>query len=274
MGFVSYGFPLLVGGLLLVYYLLPRERRWWTLLAGSWGFYALCGLRYVPFLAFVTGSVYLGARGIRALEEKRKGLLAAHPDYTKGEKKALKAAFGRKKRGVFLLALLLNLGLLGGCKYLGLFEALSPGELLPLGMLSFTIAFIAGLYRLRLAPLLRQPARLILTVVNTLLYSAITAFMAVSAVMMLPYVIPDPSAKLEVGVLIMVTLCGVQLYVFLASRLTGIPPEKIGGMLMTKEFLAEVRDGMTPEQCREHADLCPFRQEHEERIRTEKEQGQ
>ena len=115
---------------------------------------------------------------------------------------------------------------------------------------------------------------MILTVVNTLLYSAITAFMAVSAVMMLPYVIPDPSAKLEVGVLIMVTLCGVQLYVFLASRLTGIPPEKIGGMLMTKEFLAEARDGMTPEQCREHADLCPFRQEHEERIRTEKEQGQ
>ena len=70
MGFVSYGFPLLVGGLLLVYYLLPRERRWWALLVGSWGFYALCGLRYVPFLAFVTGSVYLGARGIRALEEK------------------------------------------------------------------------------------------------------------------------------------------------------------------------------------------------------------
>ena len=99
MGFVSYGFPLLVGGLLLVYYLLPRERRWWALLVGSWGFYALCGLRYVPFLAFVTGSVYLGARGIRALEEKRKGLLAAHPDYTKGEKKALKATFGRKKRG-------------------------------------------------------------------------------------------------------------------------------------------------------------------------------
>ena len=147
-------------------------------------------------------------------------------------------------------------------EYISLF-----GELLPLGMLSFTIAFIAGLYRLRLAPLLRQPARLILTVANTLLYSAITAFMAVSAVMMLPYVIPDPSAKLEVGVLIMVTLCGVQLYVFLASRLTGIPPEKIGGMLMTKEFLAEARDGMTPEQCREHADLCPFRQEHEERIR-------
>lgn len=88
-------------------------------------------------------------------------------------------------------------------EYISLF-----GELLPLGMLSFTIAFIAGLYRLRLAPLLRQPARLILTVVNTLLYSAITAFMAVSAVMMLPYVIPDPSAKLEVGVLIMVTLCG------------------------------------------------------------------
>ena len=42
MGFVSYGFPLLVGGLLLVYYLLPRERRFWARLVGSWGFYALC----------------------------------------------------------------------------------------------------------------------------------------------------------------------------------------------------------------------------------------
>lgn len=155
MGFVSYGFPLLVGGLLLVYYLLPRERRWWTLLAGSWGFYALCGLRYVPFLAFVTGSVYLGARGIRALEEKRKGLLAAHPDYTKGEKKALKAAFGRKKRGVFLLALLLNLGLLGGCKYLGLFEALSPGELLPLGLSFYmfqALGYLIDVYRGKYPP--------------------------------------------------------------------------------------------------------------------------
>ena len=155
MGFVSYGFPLLVGGLLLVYYLLPRERRWWALLVGSWGFYALCGLRYVPFLAFVTGSVYLGARGIRALEEKRKGLLAAHPDYTKGEKKALKAAFGRKKRGVFLLALLLNLGLLGGCKYLGLFEALSPGELLPLGLSFYmfqALGYLIDVYRGKYPP--------------------------------------------------------------------------------------------------------------------------
>ena len=68
----------------------------------------------------------------------------------------------------------------------------------------------------------------------------------------------------------MITLCGVQMYVGIASRLTGIPPEKIRGMLMTQEFLSEVRDGLTPEQCREHAELCPFKQEHEERIRLER----
>lgn len=104
---------------------------------------------------------------------------------------------------------------------------------------------------------------------NTVLYSALTSFVAVSGVMLLPYVVPEPSPQLEVGALIMITLCGVQMYVGIASRLTGIPPEKIRGMLMTQEFLTEVRDGLTPEQCREHAELCPFKQEHEERMRTE-----
>lgn len=143
------------------------------------------------------------------------------------------------------------------------------GELVPLGLLSFGIAFVVGLYRLRVRPLFRDPRRLVLTILNTVLYSAITSFMAVGAVTLLPFVIPEPSVKTEVGTLIMVTLCGVQVYVGIASRLTGIPPEKIRGMLMTQEFLTEVRDGLTPEQCREHAQLCPFKREHEERMRTE-----
>ncbi len=153
--------------------------------------------------------------------------------------------------------------------YMSLFR-----DLMPLGLLSFVVALVMGLYRLRIAPLLKKPLRLVLTMLNTVLYSALTSFVAVSGVMLLPHVVPEPSPQLEVGALIMITLCGVQMYVGIASRLTGIPPEKIRGMLMTQEFLTEVRDGLTPEQCREHAELCPFKQEHAERIGLERREAE
>ena len=69
--------------------------------------------------------------------------------------------------------------------------------ILPLAEVSFVIASVVGLYRMRIRPLLRYPLRIFFTLVNMLLYSVITSFLAVSAVMLLPRVIPDPSRELE-----------------------------------------------------------------------------
>lgn len=134
MSFVSYGFPVFVGVLLAVYYLLPQKKRWWVLLIGSWGFYALVGIRCLPFLALTTLTVYLGALGIGHMQEQEKGYLSAHKELSKEEKKACKAKGKKQRRWVFLVVLLLNLGVLAGCKYLGLYASISDGILLPVGL--------------------------------------------------------------------------------------------------------------------------------------------
>ena len=62
MTFLSGGFLLLVGALLIIYYLLPKRFRYLALLAGSVVFYALAGKRYLPFLGVTVISVYVTAR--------------------------------------------------------------------------------------------------------------------------------------------------------------------------------------------------------------------
>lgn len=134
MSFVSYGFPLFVGALLGVYCLLPQKKRWWALLIGSWGFYALAGVSCLPFLALTTGTVYLGGLQLGRMGEREKSYLSAHKELTKEEKKTVKARGKARRRRVFLSVLLLNLGILAGCKYFGLFAKVSGGILLPVGL--------------------------------------------------------------------------------------------------------------------------------------------
>lgn len=135
---------------------------------------------------------------------------------------------------------------------------------LPLGKTAFIIALIAGLYRMRLKPLLKYPPRLFFAFINMLLYSAITSFMAVSAVMLLPRIVPDYSRELELGVLIMVSLFGIEAFLLLARRVFGPSTE----MFLDRTFLGSVRTGMTEEQCARHVEQCPFLHEHEARMKN------
>ena len=50
MTFLSGGFLLLVGALLIIYYVLPKRFRYLALLGGSVVFYTLAGRAYLPFL--------------------------------------------------------------------------------------------------------------------------------------------------------------------------------------------------------------------------------
>ena len=58
MTFLSGGFLLLVGALLIIYYVLPKRFRYLVLLGGSVVFYTLAGRAYLPFLGIIVLTVY------------------------------------------------------------------------------------------------------------------------------------------------------------------------------------------------------------------------
>ena len=58
MTFLSGGFLLLVGALLIIYYVLPKRFRYLALLGGSVVFYTLAGRAYLPFLGITVLTVY------------------------------------------------------------------------------------------------------------------------------------------------------------------------------------------------------------------------
>jgi len=151
MTFLSGGFLLLVGGLLIIYFALPKPLRYLALLAGSVAFYALCSPRYLPFLALTVLSVYFTARLLGRSLERQKAYVAEHKkDLSKEELTAYKRKQAGKRTAWFLLCLLLNLGLLGALKYTSfLLQAFAaPWQVrwvLPLGISFYTFQSIGYL---------------------------------------------------------------------------------------------------------------------------------
>ena len=151
MTFLSGGFFLLVGALLITYYALPKRLRYLSLLGGSVAFYALCGTKYLPFLAITVLSVYGTARLLGRNLAAQKAYTALHKkDLPKEALTAYKQRQERKRTALFLLCLLLNLGLLGALKYTSfLLEVLrAPWQVhwvLPLGISFYTFQSVGYL---------------------------------------------------------------------------------------------------------------------------------
>jgi D-alanyl-lipoteichoic acid acyltransferase DltB (MBOAT superfamily) len=151
MTFLSGGFLLLVGGLLIIYYALPKRLRYLSLLGGSVAFYALCGPKFLTFLAITVLSVYGTARLLGRNLAAQKAYTALHKkDLPKEALTAYKQRQNRKRTALFLLCLLLNLGLLGALKYTSfLLEAFhAPWQVdwvLPLGISFYTFQSIGYL---------------------------------------------------------------------------------------------------------------------------------
>ena len=151
MTFLSSGFLLLVGALLIIYYLLPKRFRYLALLAGSVVFYTLAGRGYLPFLGVTVVSVYAAARLLGRSLEKQKAYVAAHKkELPKETIAAYKKKEGKKRTALFLVCLLVNLGLLGALKYTGFllsaFRApFSVNWVLPLGISFYTFQSIGYL---------------------------------------------------------------------------------------------------------------------------------
>lgn len=151
MTFLSGGFLLLVGALLIIYYLLPKRFRYLVLLAGSVVFYALAGRAYLPFLGITVLTVYGAALLLGRSLERQKAYVSEHKkELTREAVAAYKKKESGKRTALFLVCLLLNLGLLAALKYTAfVLEAVrAPWEVhwvLPLGISFYTFQSIGYL---------------------------------------------------------------------------------------------------------------------------------
>ena len=140
MSYTSLKFMLFVGITALVYFLFPKKKyQWVVLLAASYVFYLFAGYRYAAFILLTTLSVWGAALCVERIALSAKARLKEHKDdWDKAAKKAFKARVQKRKRGVMLLAVILNLGLLAFLKYYG-FLAGSLNDLLGNWGLSFSL---------------------------------------------------------------------------------------------------------------------------------------
>ena len=117
MSILSVRFLLFLAGLIVLYFSLPKRFQWWVLLAFSLGFYALGGLRNLPFLLLTALTVWGAALYIQRNADAQKAYLKAHKELSKEEKNAHKAKQKNRRKLAMLVCLLLNIGILCAMKY-------------------------------------------------------------------------------------------------------------------------------------------------------------
>lgn len=149
MTLTSESFFIFVFALLVLYYLFPIKHRWTVLLLGSFAFYAIVCLKYMPFILLTILTTYGGAVWLERYGARRKEILKAHKeDWSKDTRKGYKAQTASRKRWILLAVLLLNFGILAVLKYYNwVFGALGDlihvdfpmvSLLLPLGISFYT----------------------------------------------------------------------------------------------------------------------------------------
>ena len=148
MNYVSFLFLFYVTAVITLYFLFPvlfkrfAQYQWTVLLAASWGFYAICGGKYLFFVLITSASIYLGAQGIQRLSADQKRALSGEKE--RKEKKKIRQYFSKKKKRILLAVLLLNFGILAFFKYIpDMVNALMQGKgsfslLVPVGLSFYT----------------------------------------------------------------------------------------------------------------------------------------
>jgi D-alanyl-lipoteichoic acid acyltransferase DltB (MBOAT superfamily) len=116
MTFIEINFIVFLLGAVLLFYICPVKFRWIALLVISIAFYAIAGVKYLPFIFATSLSVYLCAL--------KMGKIYASSDkeieggsFSGKEKRELKKKAKSKCKGYMLIALLLNIAILCVVKY-------------------------------------------------------------------------------------------------------------------------------------------------------------
>lgn len=165
MLFTSYGFIGFLLILLILYYVLPKKLQTAVLLVGSLLFYAFSGPFYLLYLCTTIVTTFMAGKLMGSNLEKEKTFLSLHKeDMPREERKAHKLNEKRKRKHVFVSAVIINVGILAVIKYtnfmIGNINALG-GHLsfldiaLPLGISYYTlqsVGYMFDIYRETIAP--------------------------------------------------------------------------------------------------------------------------
>lgn len=111
----------LVFGIVLViaFYAVPKRFQWWVLLIASMLFYSVSGIKNVIFIMITATSTFLATNWMQSISEKEKAWLKENKaTVSKEEKSRYKAGNKTRRKAIFIITLLLNIGLLCVFKYL------------------------------------------------------------------------------------------------------------------------------------------------------------
>lgn len=111
MTFIEISFFIFLFAVFIVFYLCPVKHRWLVLLGASIVFYAIAGVKYLPFIFMTSFTVFLAGRKIgRIYEEMEQKIAETEPD--RKQKKEMKEQAKQRSKKVMLAALLFNLAIL------------------------------------------------------------------------------------------------------------------------------------------------------------------
>ncbi len=159
MTFIQLKFLIFLIMIFFAFYICPLRYRWIVLLGSSIVFYAVAGIKYLPFIFVTSFTVYLAGRRMGRIYDAQEEA-SKEKELTRKEKKELKEQAKAKCRKVLLLALIFNLGILIACKYMKFFIApindllLSAGSsrqltassiIVPLGISYYTFSALSYL---------------------------------------------------------------------------------------------------------------------------------
>ncbi len=167
MLFTSYGFLAFVAALFVLYYIVPRRTQWLLLLAADVVFYACAGWQGLCFMAATVVVSWAATNLMGASLQKQKAFLSSDEGKAleRSERKQYKAKCQKKRKTVFILALIIDLGILAALKYTNfvltnvnaLFSAdiAAVDWVLPLGISFYTfqtVSYVIDVYWEKLEP--------------------------------------------------------------------------------------------------------------------------
>ncbi len=115
MNYQSVEFLAFAVGVLFLYYIVPGKCQKYVLLLGNIAFYAIAGLKYIPFLLATMLVTFFAAKAMGKIYEEEAEKIKLCKDVS--ERKQVKAASKKRTKSIVVVALVIGVALLAVCKY-------------------------------------------------------------------------------------------------------------------------------------------------------------
>jgi len=122
MVYVSFNFLVFLLAVLILYYALPKRAQWAVLLVANYIFYLLNGIEQAAFIVFTTLLTFFAALWMQRLWNRYNDSIEGQ-NLDKSELRARKKQVSKKVHRIQAATVLIGLGILAVCKYLGFIAA-------------------------------------------------------------------------------------------------------------------------------------------------------